>query len=1005
MSDRCLKTHSRCVVVFALALVAAFVCVDVARHPAAYVRLGTQRLGPGPGEWLVEAPEVHDLSAADLVAAGDRHARELASRDCLVVAKDGVIVHERYHNGANADSLHFVDGAGKTATALLVGALVKSHGLDLDEPLARYGVEAPELAGQLYDVEWDSDAWSKVTTRHLLARVTGAPAASPGADAVPGASFDASEALQRRVLDRVVPSLVEKLTGVEATRWARERLGEPIGAPELFERSVRREEEEEEEASETKEKEDDSETKSHSRAPPDATPTSTTPTSTTPTSTTRLAAAGGQMVTCRAAARLGQLVANRGEWLTERGDVVSLVDGWFVDQMLTPSFPRANAQYGYLGWTHPGAEPALKKGGEGSGSSRGWGGSSISFGSATLGRGDWSAYTEEDTAVIRRRCDWPGAEAKFAARDVDEERGDGALLGSDGPVYPLAIAQGELGKFILASPHANLVVVSMGNTWGADASCPVDIRPGGAGISGAEEDSDREAFAEEAFRRAHVDPQSVKIPEDPFASYAREDDGDLQAAAIRTIVADAARDAAAGLALAPRKPSLGEADESSSRIVAGAAAAESDPYARGVFSGAVDEVATLRALWSVVGAAVTPRENPWTSGDRRTMWQTMRGGVGAGRAAKRAEREAEAEAAARKAAAARIAAEEAGAAAAAAASAAASASASAGLGRARSDAAAAREKRSAARGESRDPSEPSGNVAAGKRRRAKSADDDVAVLGKRTSSSSSPGHHGSCRCSCPPASALGQCVDMRGVSARSCDYDELVGAAAGFCPSMGVLGSSFTPLASSTGSSESSSESVRPGRLGGFACLPSADGLASFLCEPVSFGSCAWSDAPCGGETEYAATRSASSSLGAGENGAGGGRAGDLVLTTPSRASYVDLRYGSKDDGESRGSSGLGADEAGDGSTAAEGRRRFDEDGGSNNPRGLIHQTRETIAALAVLGVAALLMTTRVARAYVLDPIFSPVVSPTVLNSVGIDPQTPLTPAEKKGAKYYGGLD
>ena len=273
MSDRCLKTHSRCVVVFALALVAAFVCVDVARHPAAYVRLGTQRLGPGPGEWLVEAPEVHDLSAADLVAAGDRHARELASRDCLVVAKDGVIVHERYHNGANADSLHFVDGAGKTATALLVGALVKSHGLDLDEPLARYGVEAPELAGQLYDVEWDSDAWSKVTTRHLLARVTGAPAASPGADAVPGASFDASEASQRRVLDRVVPSLVEKLTGVEATRWARERLGEPIGAPELFERSVRREEEEEEEASETKEREDDSGTKSHSRAPPDATPT------------------------------------------------------------------------------------------------------------------------------------------------------------------------------------------------------------------------------------------------------------------------------------------------------------------------------------------------------------------------------------------------------------------------------------------------------------------------------------------------------------------------------------------------------------------------------------------------------------------------------------------------------------------------------------------------------------------------------------------------------------
>lgn len=49
MSDRCLKMQ-KCVVVLAIALVAAFVCVDVAHHPAAYVRLGTQRLGPGPGE-------------------------------------------------------------------------------------------------------------------------------------------------------------------------------------------------------------------------------------------------------------------------------------------------------------------------------------------------------------------------------------------------------------------------------------------------------------------------------------------------------------------------------------------------------------------------------------------------------------------------------------------------------------------------------------------------------------------------------------------------------------------------------------------------------------------------------------------------------------------------------------------------------------------------------------------------------------------------------------------
>ena len=170
------------------------------------------------------------------------------------------------------------------------------------------------------------------------------------------------------------------------------------------------------------------------------------------------------------------------------------------------------------------------------------------------------------------------------------------------------------------------------------------------------------------------------------------------------------------------------------------------------------------------------------------------------------------------------------------------------------------------------------------------------------------------------------------------------------------------------------------------------------------------SDAPCGGETPYAATRSATSSMGKmGQDDANNqnqDQNGRLVLTTPSRASYVDLGYGSR--GTPEGSSDLGrADEASrDGSTTGEDASEgIDGATKSNNPRGLIHQTRETIAALAALGIAALLMTTRVARAYVLDPIFSPVVSPTTLNSVGIDPQTPLTPAEKKGARYYGGLD
>ena len=76
-------------------------------------RLGASQLGPGPGEWLVEDPRVHGLSSAKLASAAERHARELDQRDCLLVVKDGVIVHETYREGGDADTLHYLDGVGR----------------------------------------------------------------------------------------------------------------------------------------------------------------------------------------------------------------------------------------------------------------------------------------------------------------------------------------------------------------------------------------------------------------------------------------------------------------------------------------------------------------------------------------------------------------------------------------------------------------------------------------------------------------------------------------------------------------------------------------------------------------------------------------------------------------------------------------------------------------------------------------------------------------------------
>ena len=70
MGGWCIKTQ-KFVVVLATVAVASCVVLDLVSHGDAYFRLGTHRLGPGSGEWLVEAPEVHDLRAADLASAQD----------------------------------------------------------------------------------------------------------------------------------------------------------------------------------------------------------------------------------------------------------------------------------------------------------------------------------------------------------------------------------------------------------------------------------------------------------------------------------------------------------------------------------------------------------------------------------------------------------------------------------------------------------------------------------------------------------------------------------------------------------------------------------------------------------------------------------------------------------------------------------------------------------------------------------------------------------------------
>lgn len=434
--------------ILALAIAASSV-VYLWTYRAQYFHLGTQNYGPGDGEWLVEAPEVHGLDSAALDAAAARVGERLQQRDCLVIVKDGVVIHETYYNGATKDSMHYLSSAGKTAVALVIGAAVRAGVISLDTPLIDYGVVAPDsdntprtsLGTALpvgggggspafskhatSNVNWGG-SWSQVTTRHLLAQVTGR------GNAEAGTTFDDDgDGVVLGALSR----LLRSATGESPSTWARKHLTGPLGVPDFFEHDDLR---------------------------------------------GHISAAGGQMATCRDAARFGQLIVNEGMWLANDGTVLTLVDPWFVRQLTHASFPNANQQYGYLTWLHPGKTT------EGKPRPRNADGA---LGDVTVLTGakaplEWSEFKCCGTSW---GCDGQDTGRGWESQSQRQHGGKGTaakgvklgrpLLGSEGPNFPLVMAMGLLGKFIISAPEQRLVVVTMGNTWGTSRDCPANLDP------------------------------------------------------------------------------------------------------------------------------------------------------------------------------------------------------------------------------------------------------------------------------------------------------------------------------------------------------------------------------------------------------------------------------------------------------------------------------------------------------------------------------------------------
>jgi CubicO group peptidase (beta-lactamase class C family) len=251
--------------------------------------------GPGPLPWVPTNPESHGLSAAALAAASSRLSALLPHRYCFLVVKDGHLVHESYSAGNRSSTQIRSQSMGKTAVAALIGTLVQQKKIDIDTPLHEYGVRTrPD--------RWNAtgiDFWPQVTARHLLSQNSGFGHFPPGTSF----SYDDDFFIQH------LSYLIEAVTGVPAATWARRHFAAPLGVPALY----------------------DFDGHIYDIGG-------------------NISAGGGQMFSCRDAARVGTLVLQEGSWSDERGARYQLMDADYARAMLRPAFPSASAGYGLLTW-------------------------------------------------------------------------------------------------------------------------------------------------------------------------------------------------------------------------------------------------------------------------------------------------------------------------------------------------------------------------------------------------------------------------------------------------------------------------------------------------------------------------------------------------------------------------------------------------------------------------------------------------------------------------------
>eukprot|EP01047_Picozoa_sp_COSAG01_P008783 COSAG01_NODE_351_length_18449_cov_34.646886_10_plen_557_part_00 len=212
-----------------------------------------------------------------------------------------------------------------------------------------------------------------------------------------------------------------------------------------------------------------------------------------------ISAGGGQMMSCRDHARFGQLMVNRGSWpivpasatsssgaevsttATEGGGGSGGAGG--VEQLITPELvaevtkqqiPKVSKSYGLLTWLGGAREDPDHT----ECCAPRWGGNATCSGKRlrrTIIGDDVTATptaTKQNTPTTLTIDDASPTPAQPSSSALDAVDGDGDFF----PALPanVGVGMGWLGQYMFVVPDENLVVVSLGESWGSSLQCAAD---------------------------------------------------------------------------------------------------------------------------------------------------------------------------------------------------------------------------------------------------------------------------------------------------------------------------------------------------------------------------------------------------------------------------------------------------------------------------------------------------------------------------------------------------